>query len=93
MSNLFLIRTRVERERHRRIRMSVAAYAYEFMDSPIISDHEFDSECRKINPSIDTGRPDLDHFFRTEFDACTGQWIHHHPELDKVKQLYERYYR
>jgi NAD-dependent DNA ligase len=73
--------------------MAVAAYAYEFMDSPIISDAEFDQESLKINPQIDTGRPELDHFFRTEFHPDTGGWIHRHPELEKVAQTYHRWYK
>ena len=73
--------------------MAVAAYAYEFDHNIIMSDHEFDAECLKIDPSIDTGRPHLDHFFRTEFAACTGVWIHQHPELEKVKQTYNRWYK
>lgn len=93
MTNLFHYRTCVEIERHRRIRMAVAAYAYEFLDRPIISDSEFDEECRKIDPSVDTGRPELDYFFRTEFHPDTGSWIHKHPELEKVAQTYERWYK
>jgi hypothetical protein len=33
----------VEREVWRRIRLSVAAYAYEYLDEPIMSDAEFDT--------------------------------------------------
>ncbi len=93
MSNLFHYHTQIEIERHRRIKMAIAAYAYEFLDSPIISDGEFDAECRKINPSISTGKPDLDLFFRTEFHPDTGSWIHRHPELEKVALTYERWYK
>lgn len=93
MTNLFHYRTSVEIERHRRIRIAVAAYAYELEDNSIITDAEFDAECKKINPSIDTGRPVLDHFFRTEFQAFTGSWIHRHPELEKVAQTYRKWYK
>lgn len=71
-------------ERQRRIRLSYAALAYERYDDPTMSDAEFDDLARQIDPSIDTGNPALDAFFRTEFKPNTGSWIHRHPELDKV---------
>lgn len=79
-----------EIERRNRIQLSVAAYAYEIKDNPLISDHNFDQACLAIQPSISTGHPVLDQFFRTEFHPDTGAWIHHHPELGKVAALYDR---
>ena len=82
--------TPVEVERRNRIRLTVAAYAYEMMDDLLMSDGEFDSLALKINPEMSTEHPVLDEFFRTEFAPHTGQWIHRHPELDKVDNLYRR---
>lgn len=42
---------------------------------------------------MDTGNALLDAYFRSEFSAYTGQWIHKHPDLDKVKALYEKFYK
>lgn len=82
----------VERERRNRIRISVAAYAYEFEDNPIMDDAEFDDLSNAINPGRSTGHPVLDRFFDREFNPCTGQWIHSHPELDGIKRLYKENY-
>ena len=83
----------VEKERRLRIKLSVAAYAYEYMDDSIISDGEFDKLCLQVNKKIDTGHKVCDNYFKQHFDPSTGQWIRHHPELDKIAILYERYYK
>jgi hypothetical protein len=75
-----------------RIRLSIAAYAYEFCDNSIMSDAQFDRMCDSIKPSIKTGNKVMDKFFAEKFDPSTGQWIYKHPELDKIKRLYETYY-
>ncbi len=93
MQNLFHYRTQVEHETRRRIMVSVWAYAYEFDNVSLVNDHHFDAECRRINPAISTGRPALDDFFRTVFHPDTGMWIHKHPELEKVAQTYNRWYK
>jgi hypothetical protein len=84
--------TAVEKEIKRRIKLSVAAYSYEFLDVSIISDAEFDKMCSEINPSIVTGNKQMDKFFKQSFDASTGQWIHKHPQIDGIKKLYKLYY-
>lgn len=78
----------VELERRRRIRISLWAYAYEYESESLVSDAEFDKQCLLVTPNIPTGHPILDKFFRKEFSPHTGQWIHKHPELNKVKHLY-----
>ena len=91
----FLETTEVEycKETHRRIRLSVAAYAYEFESDPIMSDGDFDEMCSKVDLSVNTSRPDMDKWFRENFDKSTGQGIHTHPELNRIQQLYEKHYR
>jgi len=79
-----------EEEKRRRIQVALWAYAYEIENHPLVPDHVFDVTCLEINPNTSTGNEVLDKFFRTEFDPCTGNWIHKHPELDKVKLLYKR---
>lgn len=53
-------------------------------------DAVFDREALLVDLSVDTGRPDLDAWFRREFDPSTGMWIAKHPELNKVAALYGR---
>lgn len=84
--------TTPEVERRNRIRLSVAAFAYEVVGESIMPDAEFDSLARSIRPSVMTGKFNLDAFFLSKFSPDTGMWIHQHPELDKVRALYERRY-
>jgi len=82
-------------ERRNRIRLTIAAYAYEAgglpdVDILLMTDAEFDALALAILPQQATGHPVLDEFFRTKFDPCTGSWIWDHPELDKVKHAYAR---
>ena len=70
-----------------RIRLSVAAYAYEYKDDPIMSDDDFDKLAKEINPEEKTGNRKLDNFFKKEFATDTGMWIHKHPERDKLLSL------
>lgn len=81
----------LEREVRRRIQISVAAYAYEIADDPIMSDATFDWLAAQINRTTGTCHPVLDEFFATQFSAMTGLWIHNHPELDGVRRVFERY--
>jgi hypothetical protein len=83
----------VEREVWRRIRLSVAAYAYEYLDESIMSDAEFDKMCREVDLKIDTGNKKMDNFFKKHFDPSTGQWIRKHPELNKIADRYTRYHK
>ena len=80
-------------ETRNRIKLSVAAYAYEFKDNPIMSDADFDELASKIDTSVSTTNPRLDYFFSKNFQPDTGMWIHKHPELGKIEYLYERYYK
>lgn len=90
-------RTEVEIEVANRIKVSVWAYAYELESDSIVSDEVFDETCLSINPKLSTGNTKriktLDKFFQEEFNAYTGQWIHKHPELDKIRELYNKYYK
>jgi orotate phosphoribosyltransferase len=82
--------TSLEIERAKRIRVSLWAYAYEEKGHSIVSDVVFDQTCHEIDPSVDTGNPPLDHFFKTCFHPCTGCWIHEHPDLRGIELLYQR---
>ena len=77
------------REIRNRIRLSLASYAYEFHDDSLMTDAEFDKLSREINPNEKTGNELIDRFFREEFVPDSGMWIRRHPELDKLKLIYE----
>ena len=83
----------VEIERRRRIKLSVAAYAYEFHSDSIISDGEFDDLANKINVQITTGNEIMDDFFREHFSSYTGQWIHTHPDLVNLERIYKKVWK
>lgn len=70
--------------------LSIAAYVYEYFDETIMSDAEFDKLALEVDLSIDTNRPDLDAWFRKEFAPDTGQWIHHHPDKARIKEMAKR---
>ncbi len=82
-----------EIETKRRIKLSIWAYAYEFESHSIVDDSIFDVESYQVNLNIRTGRPDLDMWFVINFQPCTGMWIHKHPDLKRIAELYERYYK
>lgn len=79
---------RIAEEIKRRINVAVWAYAYELENDSLVSDQRFDSECRLVDLSIDTGRPDMDAWFRANFDPCTGQWVHAHPDKNGLHRIY-----
>lgn len=79
-------------ETRNRIRVSVAAYAYEIENASIMSDAEFDSLCLEIDATIATSRAIEDEFFLTHFEPHTGSWIHKHPDLAGIKRLYRAHY-
>ena len=83
----------VEQERRLRIQLAVYAYAYEYESESLISDEMFDALSNKVNPKLKTGRKKLDKFFAETFDPRTGIWIRKHPELNKVKIIYENFYK
>ena len=83
----------INQEIRNRIKLSVAAYAYEFVGDSIMSDHEYDELSRKINPNEKTGNDMMDKFFQTQFQPDTGMWGRGHPEVKKLEYLYKKYYK
>ena len=81
------------KEIRNRIKLSIAAYAYEFLGESIMTDHEYDQLSLKINPDVKTGNDLMDDFFKKHFDPSTGMWIRKHPEIQKLNYLYKKYYK
>jgi hypothetical protein len=85
--------TEVEQEIRRRIHLSIAAYSYEYEDESIMSDAEFDKMSLEVQPNMKTGNDRMDRFFKNNFDPSTGQWIRKHPEIARIKRIYNDYYK
>lgn len=83
----------VNPEIRNRIRVAVAAYAYEIENDPIMSDADFDKLAASIDPDIETGNSDLDHFFWTFFSPDTGMWVHDHPEIEGLRRIYLAHFK
>jgi len=81
-----------EKETRNRIKLSVYAYAYEMQSDSLISDGDFDKMCLDINPQLATGNEEIDKFFKEEFNPSTGQWIHKHPNLNRIAEIYKNFY-
>lgn len=78
---------RVCQETRKRIRVAVAAWAYEVLEQTIMSDSEFDELAKSIDLSIDTRRPDLDKWFRKNFQPYTGSWVYGHPDRQRLDHI------
>ena len=75
-----------------RIKLSVAAYAYEYRNNSIMSDAEFDEMSYLVDTTIATGNRKLDNFFKKHFEPATGMWVRKHPDKRGLVNIYERYY-
>lgn len=82
----------MEKERRNRIRLMVAAYAYEVLNDSVMGDAEYDALSRSIDLTVDTGSPENDAFFRSHFSPDTGMWIRRYPHLDQLHKLYALHY-
>ena len=83
----------INQEIKNRIRLSVAAYAYEYKDDSIMSDADFDELSKQIDVTVKTGNRKLDNFFKKHFQPDTGMWIRKHPERSKLDFIYKNYYK
>lgn len=81
--------------RHSRIKVAVAAWAYENNHRPIMSDQAYDELSKLVDAerNIATGNHRLDRFFQRHFDPSTGLWVHKHPNIPALENIYARYYQ
>lgn len=81
--------------RHSRIKVAVAAWAYENNHKPIMSDQDYDELSRLVDAerNIATGNHRLDRFFQRHFTPDTGLWIHQHPDQRALENIYARFYQ
>lgn len=88
MKPLFLVPSIKEVERRRRILLALWAYAYEFENDSIVTDDKFDRACKKVDLTVNTGNEKMDKWWIENFNPSTGQWIRNHPELYKIRRIY-----
>lgn len=89
MRSLFCHQTAAERENRKRIKLCVYAFAYEFENTSLVPDAQFDEMARSVDLSIVTKHQE---WWRKEFNPSTGQWIHTHPNLQGIRSLYATHY-
>lgn len=80
-----------ELENRQRLFLAVAAYAYEYMDVALMSDEDFDKECRAVNLDQATAYPHWDAWWRKHFTPDTGMWIRSHPDPAGLRAYVERF--
>lgn len=78
-----------EVEKRKRIFLAIAAYAYEVMNEPLLSDADYDALSASIDLNQSTGNEEADQWFRTNFDPSTGMWILQHPHQARLRELAE----
>jgi hypothetical protein len=76
-------------ETRNRIKIVLAAYAYEYHDDPLMTDSQFDNLAKSINLEVSTNRPDLDKWFVKNYSPYTGQWIRVFPEILEIQEKYD----
>lgn len=74
-------------EKGLRIRLAVWALAYERYNHSFVPDDVYDQMSLKVDLSTPTDRPDLDEWYSNNFNVSTGQWVHTHPEIDRLHML------
>jgi len=81
--------------RRDRIRVAVAAWAYETGHRPIMTDRQYDQLSQRVHETrnVATGNHRLDRFFSRNFQADTGLWVHSHPDKAGLENIYARYYQ
>lgn len=81
--------------RRDRIKVAVAAWAYEHGHPPIMSDKQYDALAQLVQAEINiaTGDHRMDRWFQRNFNADTGLWIHAHPNPAGLENIYARYYQ
>ena len=81
------------KEIRNRILISVYAYAYEFRNESLIDDYEYDKLAQEIDVNVSTNNMMLDKFFNDCYVSYSGSWILNHPEIEKIVEIYNKYFK
>tara|TARA_Y100000004_G_C8755801_1_gene344378 strand:+ start:340 stop:603 length:264 start_codon:yes stop_codon:yes gene_type:complete len=81
------------KEIRNRILISVYAYAYEFLNESLIDDYEYDKLAQEIDVNVSTNNMMLDKFFKDCYVSYSGSWILNHPEIEKIREIYNKYFK
>lgn len=71
-----------------RIRLAVAAWAYEMHADPLMSDAEYDRLSRQVDLDKSTENNEMDEWFIANFTPDSGMWVRSHPGRDGLERLY-----
>ncbi len=58
------------------------------MSDSLVSDQVFDETCQEIDLTLKTGNDEMDTWFEENFEEFTGSWIHTHPNLKRLEEIY-----
>lgn len=78
----------VRDERRTRVRLCVAAYAYEMGENQTLDDAAFDALALSSDVTIPTGR--FDDWWYDNFNPSSGQWVLSHPDIAGLSYAYGR---
>jgi len=81
------------KEIRNRILISVYAYAYELCNDSLVSDYEYDRLAQEIDVNVSTNNIILDRFFKNRYVSYSGSWISIHPEIEKIREIYNKYFK
>lgn len=87
--------TLIEQVRRNRIRIAVAALAYEVYNMSTMSDGDYDKLSLTVDKqrNIATGNSRLDRFFQRNFNPSTGSWVYSHPDIPGLANIIARYHQ
>jgi len=75
----------------RRKVLASTTFGIELRGLSVILEEDWDKSAQRVQRGMGTCHPLLDEFFATRFTPMSTSWIHHHPELDKVAAMFDRY--
>ena len=82
---------RLRPETWRRDQLAAVTFGIELRGHSIMLESDWDCIAARIDRTMGTCRPVVDEFFAAEFSPMTTAWIHRHPELDRIGEIFDHY--
>ncbi len=73
-----------------RTKVAYCAFLYEIKNESAISDYVWDMLASKIDVNQSCGDAELDAWYKGNFSAHTGSWIHNYPQLEEFELHYKK---
>lgn len=70
-----------------RIKVALAAYAYEILNTSVISDSQYDHYSSLINIAQSTDNKELDLWFKNNYTKESGMWIHRYLNKERLHNM------